>query len=256
MCYDMLTIDVKCQSPVFTFDRYVSSWRRSHYGAFKHHRTVDVGCNIHFMPRGSRSQPIAPASADDARERILAAAERCIERHGIRKTTMDDIACEVGLSRPSVYRYFADRDDLLIELITRHGRALINGAHKVIARHSSLTDQIVEGLLYVADHGRRDPLTRHVIEPDATNLGRRMIASGTREMLDAELWDPYLDAAIANNELRRGLPRSDIHLWMSNIARMLMRGLEDGDGDLKRYRSILRRFVAPAFASANAQVDA
>jgi hypothetical protein len=95
-----------------------------------------------------------------------------------------------------------------------------------------------------------------VIEPDATNLGRRMIASGTREMLDAELWDPYLDAAIANNELRRGLPRSDIHLWMSNIARMLMRGLEDGDGDLKRYRSILRRFVAPAFASANAQVDA
>jgi AcrR family transcriptional regulator len=28
------------------------------------------------------------------------------------------------LSRPSVYRYFADRDDLLIELIDRHARAL------------------------------------------------------------------------------------------------------------------------------------
>jgi hypothetical protein len=35
-----------------------------------------------------------------------------------------------------------------------------------------------------------------------------------------------------------------------------MRGLEDGDGDLKRYRSILRRFIAPAFASANAHVSA
>jgi hypothetical protein len=34
-----------------------------------------------------------------------------------------------------------------------------------------------------------------------------------------------------------------------------MRGLDDGDGDLKRYRSILRRFVAPAFASAKTEVS-
>src|ERR1700747_2026823 len=101
------------------------------------------------MPRGSRSQPSAPASTDDARERILAAAERCIDRHGVRKTTMDDIASEVGLSRPSVYRYFADRDDLLVELITRHGQALRDRAHKTISLQSSLSDQIVESLLYI-----------------------------------------------------------------------------------------------------------
>jgi len=80
------------------------------------------------MARRSPSRPTAPTSADDARERILAAAERCIDRHGIRKTTMDDVASEVGLSRPNVYRYFADRDDLLIELITRHARALLDGS--------------------------------------------------------------------------------------------------------------------------------
>jgi hypothetical protein len=33
-----------------------------------------------------------------------------------------------------------------------------------------------------------------------------------------------------------------------------MRGLEDGEGDVRRYRSILRRFVVPAFARSNAQV--
>src|SRR6201987_4287813 len=169
------------------------------------------------MPRGSRSQLTAPRSTDDARERIVAAAERCIDRHGIRKTTMDDVACEVGLSRPSVYRYFADRDDLLIELITRHARALLDRARKSIARQSSLPDQIVERVLYTAQHARRDPLTRHVIDPDATSLGRRMIASGTREMMRAEMWDPILDAALAKNELPPGLPRSDIHLWLGNV---------------------------------------
>jgi AcrR family transcriptional regulator len=205
------------------------------------------------MPRRSPSQPAAPTATDDARERILAAAERCIDRHGIRKTTMDDVACEVGLSRPSVYRYFADRDDLLIELITRHARALLDRARKSVARQSGLADQIVETILYTAEHGRRDPLTRHAIVSDDTNLGRRMIASGTTEMMRAEMWDPFLDAALPNNELPAGLPRSDIHLWLGDVTKMVMRGLEDGEGDVRRYRSILRRFVLPAFVSANAQ---
>jgi AcrR family transcriptional regulator len=199
---------------------------------------------------------MAFVSTGDARERILAAAERCIDRHGIRKTTMDDIASEVGLSRPSVYRYFADRDDLLAELISLHGRALVDRAHKTISRQNSLPDQIVESVLYVADHARRDPIMRHSIDPNGTSLGRRMIASGMAEMLRADWWDPFLDTAVANNELPPGLPRSDIHLWLGNVAKTVMRGLEDGDGDVKRYRSILRRFVAPAFVSAIAPVSA
>jgi AcrR family transcriptional regulator len=219
-------------------------------------RTPDVTSNIGFMPRGSRSQPTAPASTDDARERILAAAERCIDRHGIRKTTMDDIASEVGLSRPNVYRYFADRDDLLIELMTRHARALLGRARKSISRQRGLADQIIEGVLFTANHARRDPLTRHIIDPDGTSLGRRMIASGTSEMMRAEMWDHVLDAALANDELPAGLPRSDIYLWLGNVTKMVMRGLDDGDGDLKRYRSILRRFVAPAFSMTSALVNA
>ena len=206
------------------------------------------------VPRRSPSEPTAPTSTDDARERILAAAERCIDRHGIRKTTMDDVASEVGLSRPSVYRYFADRDDLLIELITRHARALLDRARKSVSRQSSLPDQIVETVLYTAEHARHDTLTRHVIVSDGTSLGRRMIASGTTEMMRAEMWDPLLDAALANNELPPGLPRSDIHLWLGDVTKMVMRGLEDGEGDVRRYRSILRRFVVPAFTGAKAQL--
>src|ERR1700758_2367075 len=208
-----------------------------------------------LMPRRSTSQLAALTSTDDARERIVAAAERCIDRHGIRKTTMDDVANEVGLSRPSVYRYFADRDDLLIELITRHARAVVVRASKSISRQISLPDQIVETVLYTAEHARRDPLTRHVLDPDGTSLGKRMIASGASERGRAEMWDPVLAAAVANNELPPGLPRADIHLWLGSVTKIVMRGLEDGDGDVRRYRSILRRFVVPAFASAKAHAS-
>ncbi len=206
------------------------------------------------VPRGSRSQPTA--STDGARERILAAAQRCVDRHGIRKTTIGDIASESGLSRPSVYRYFADRDDLLVELITRHGQALLGQARKSFSRQSGLPDQIVERLLYIADHGRRDPLTRYLIDRDGTSLGQRMMASGTLQMMRAEMWDPLLDAALAKNELPPGLPRSDVHLWLGGLGKMLMQGLDDGEGDLERYRSVLHRFIDPAFGSPNSRVSA
>src|ERR1700757_4525010 len=94
----------------------------------------DVTRKIGIMPRGSRSQPTAPTGTDDARERILAAAERCVARYGLRKTTIDAIASEVGWSRPNVYRYFADRDDLLVELITRHARTLQDRTRKSISQ--------------------------------------------------------------------------------------------------------------------------
>ncbi|OHV06958.1 TetR/AcrR family transcriptional regulator [Mycobacterium talmoniae] len=201
------------------------------------------------MPRGARTQSAATAVGDDPRDRILAGADRCIARYGVRKTTMEDIASEVGMSRPGVYRYFSDRDDLLLALVTRHAQVLRDRAHKVIARQACLQDQIVEGLLYTVSEARLDPVARYIVDPEGSGLGRRYIESRMSETMSATFFDPALDIAYVNNELPRDLPRSDVYLWLASLALMLMRGLEDGEADLARYRTILRRFVAPAFAS-------
>jgi AcrR family transcriptional regulator len=200
------------------------------------------------MPRGARSQSTAPMASDDPRDRILAAAERCIERHGIRKTTMEDIASEVGMSRPGVYRYFSDRDELLIELIMRHAGLLRDRAHKVMSKQTGLQDQVVEGLLFAASESVLDPVLRYIVDPESSGLGQRVIESRNSELLSAEFFDPFLDVAYVNDELPRDVPRSDIYLWLTSVGLMVMRGLKDGEVDLARYRSILRRFVAPAFA--------
>jgi AcrR family transcriptional regulator len=113
---------------------------------------------------------------------------------------MEDIASEVNMSRPGVYRYFSDRDDLLIELITRHSRALRDRAHKVMSRQTSLQDQIVEGLLFSANETRLDPVTRYLAGPEGSPLGRRIIESQLSETVCAEIFDPFLDVAYVNNE--------------------------------------------------------
>lgn len=42
---------------------------------------------------------------------MLAAAYVCFTRHGVRRTTIGDIAAELGRTRPVVYRFVTDKND-------------------------------------------------------------------------------------------------------------------------------------------------
>jgi hypothetical protein len=70
--------------------------------------------------------------------------------------------------------------------------------HKSIYRQNSLPDQIVEGVLNIADNGRRDPLTRYAVDTDGPSLSRRPRTWGMSEVISAELWDPFLDNVFAD----------------------------------------------------------
>jgi AcrR family transcriptional regulator len=61
----------------------------------------------------SRVKPMA----DDRRQQILKAALDVFMRYGYRRTTMDDIAREVGKSRPALYLSFPNKEALLIGVV-------------------------------------------------------------------------------------------------------------------------------------------
>jgi AcrR family transcriptional regulator len=56
----------------------------------------------------------APASDEEAVERILAAAGRAIDEHGA-DLSISDVARTLGVTRQTVYRYFPSTDALLVE---------------------------------------------------------------------------------------------------------------------------------------------
>src|ERR1700761_8507930 len=49
----------------------------------------------------------------DLADRILDAARRLVLRTGARKLSMSDVATLAGVSRPTIYRYFASKEDLI-----------------------------------------------------------------------------------------------------------------------------------------------
>lgn len=58
----------------------------------------------------------AATKADAQRERVVEAAAVIFSKRGFRATSMNEIAAEVGLSKPTLYHYFSNKEDLLVRI--------------------------------------------------------------------------------------------------------------------------------------------
>lgn len=54
----------------------------------------------------------------DIKDKLLKGAEELFMRYGVRSVSMDDIARHLGVSKKTLYQYFADKDDI-VESVTR-----------------------------------------------------------------------------------------------------------------------------------------
>ncbi|MCM0679087.1 TetR/AcrR family transcriptional regulator [Micromonospora phytophila] len=166
---------------------------------------------------------------------ILAAAYECFTRHGVRRTTMDDIAAMAGMSRPAVYQYVRNKDDAYRRLAERLFAGTLAEARASAADPTASTGQRLEAVL-----GAKLELTlqlhrdsRHAAEllDASTKLTGDLVEAYTREMTD-----------VVAGVLADGAgPRARV---VADVLVALTRGLEADltDPDLPRQR--LREGVA------------
>jgi AcrR family transcriptional regulator len=65
-------------------------------------------------PPGDQRGPHDVGSPDNpTRQRILAATVEVLGRNGTTKLSLSEVAAQAGVSRPTLYRYFADKRELL-----------------------------------------------------------------------------------------------------------------------------------------------
>jgi AcrR family transcriptional regulator len=86
-------------------------------------------------------------ATDAAERRLVEAAVRCIARWGIRKTSLDDIARDAGVSRATVYRVFPGGKDRVVEVVFCHevGR-FFHTIHADLLATQTLEELLVVGL--------------------------------------------------------------------------------------------------------------
>lgn len=59
------------------------------------------------------------AQRERKREAVLRAAVRMFNSRGFHTTSLDDVAASLGISKPTIYHYLGNKDQVLLECVTR-----------------------------------------------------------------------------------------------------------------------------------------
>ncbi len=189
----------------------------------------------------------APASDDEAVERILAAASDAIDAHGA-DISIADVARTLGVTRQTVYRYFPSTDALLVATATNAANGFLDRLADRVAGITDPADAVVEGIATALEWlpndkhiglllgpDRRNAFTPAVTSDVAVEFARTMLGRFDVDWVAAGYTDDDLD------ELAEHLLRV-IQSFVVDPGRPARTGV-----GLRRY---LRRWVAPALQGA------
>jgi AcrR family transcriptional regulator len=145
--------------------------------------------------------------AESTRERILEATLTCVGRHGMAKTTMDDIAREADLARATLYRAFpGGRDEVLDAVVTWEVARFFERLRAAIEPDGLALAEILErGLLAARDAMEHHDLLQRLLREEADQLVPSLavvmplvvqaLADWLRPRLEAEPRRPGVDPA-------------------------------------------------------------
>ncbi|MFC7308858.1 TetR/AcrR family transcriptional regulator [Streptomyces monticola] len=185
-----------------------------------------------------------PASDAEARQRIIDATARCIDRHGVTKTTLSDVAGELGVTRQTVYRHFGRISDIVAEVAAQGAESFVE---LMIAHLQGITDPaeaVVEGMVFCVRTIPAEPRVSLLLQlGDTTAFGR---GATTKDAIayGAKMLERFpVDWAAA------GIGEDDLNGLAEIILRLLTSLLQhpnDAPQDEARLRALLNRWLAPS----------
>ncbi len=180
-------------------------------------------------------------------DKIIDATVKCFQRFGIAKTSMDDIAKVAKLSRPTIYRYFASRNHLVIEVLVREIRDHTRLVVPAMRDYPYPPKAIVEGVVFAVSTAREHPYTKIVTSDAGLELMARVPGSH-QILLDAmsELWLPSLTRWREAGYIRDDVKLEDLVLWLTFFMYSTLRDGSFMAITLDRVRRMMETMLVPS----------
>ena len=177
------------------------------------------------LPVLSERLPLPP---DPALGPVLDAAARCLARHGISKTTLSDIAREMGVAPSTVYRKVGSVDNVTMLLFAREAQRFLERIPTTLATATgpqAVTILMTDAIQTLA----RDPVAAKVLRDEGDWMGR-MVTRQLDHLLaqGVEVAAPLLAAAMAAGLIRNQDPERLAH-WLLRVALAVLVAPPPGD---------------------------
>lgn len=107
---------------------------------------------------------------ESTQAKIINSALSCLASKGLHKTTLNDIAQHAGVSRPTVYSYFKDKDAIIQFALLQSAYGIADDIIAHIEKLPSAEERIVEAMLYALKRLPKEPYLALLADPLIANL--------------------------------------------------------------------------------------
>jgi AcrR family transcriptional regulator len=185
-------------------------------------------------------------AADVARERIVDAAEAAVQRWGVARTRIDDIAAEARCGRTTIYRYFGNRDNVIVEVVLRRGRRHLETLVEHLASLPDNPDKIVEAVVFAVELVRKDEHLRWAFSPDEAPSQIEGLSDALYD-LATSTWLEFLRTdATLKGALRAGVDPALAAEWVLRVMLSYLTFPGRTGQDRRAMRRQLRQLLVPA----------
>jgi AcrR family transcriptional regulator len=197
----------------------------------------------------------APSDGRAARDRLIDAATACLDRYGLTKTTIEDVAREAQVSRATIYRYFGNRDELMLEVLLHDLERSRDRELDTFFEHATTPEAfgeaLVEAAQYLLASIRTSPKLQILLQREGPGFSSTI--SGASEALFRR-WigdvGPYLAGAQEAGLLRDDMHPGEAAEWILRaiVSLLTVEGPSPHAPDDER--RLMRTFVVPALLPA------
>ncbi|MDT5127315.1 MAG: hypothetical protein QOH54_2959 [Mycobacterium sp.] len=190
----------------------------------------------------------APVGEEQARERLLDAAEACYLERGPNRTRMSDIANRAGVHRRTVYDYFPTKDALLAASFVRALGGVLDASEPCWHTAEPFLEQLANAMVVGLQAARSSPAMALLIGAD--ELGRTFRAAEASDVWSdnlAKALGQRIEAAMAAGEVRDDVTAETMAHWVTRIAFSLVAepGRPEDGGDAGLIRAFIPACLAP-----------
>lgn len=190
------------------------------------------------------------ADSDFAREQILDAALRCFETLTYQKTRMEHIASEAKVSRQTIYRYFPNRDDVVMGVIMRELYSFVELFQHQVNQSASFAEFVVETLAVADEAVQGSPVLALLLRETTVWFSRQHANLNDIFTLFDAYFRARFDVAKAAGELRDGIEFDTFTDWVSHVGASFM--MVPRLSNSCDFRYMLWHFLMPAIVQESA----
>ncbi len=195
---------------------------------------------------GWRGNP--PGTEDEARRRIVDAATACLDRAGLAKTSLSDVATEAGVTRQTIYRYFPRLADILSAVAIAGVEEFAGRMERHLTSFGSPAEVAVESVVFGVRAVPDEPYLSLLLQAGEGDFftgavtSREWLALGARILRNVPV--DWASAGVTTEEDFAGLAEILMRLFLSFLRYPSEPALTDDE-----LRKLVRHWIGPALVS-------